>query len=418
MNVLVVGSGGREHALVHFISESPSVVKIYAAPGNAGTAERAENISVAQSDFSALRDFCLKEKIDLVVVGPENPLAGGLADVLRERGITVFGPNRDAARLESSKGYARRFMKKYGIPHPSFQVFSDVDEAKAHVKSTDGPWVIKADGLALGKGVSVCQDREEALSRLEWMMSGQAFGDAGKTVLIEEYISGVEMTAMALCDGVSFNLLPFSKDHKRAHDGDKGPMTGGMGAISPVPFADEELRRQVEEIVARTVEGLNREGLEYRGLLYIGLMVDTDGLPRVLEYNVRFGDPETECILPRLTGDLAVALMACAKGTLDEVSLGERVESCATVVMASNGYPEKYSTGFEISGLDRDREEGVFMFHAGTRREQGRYYTSGGRVLAVSALGTTLDQAVRKAYRAVDSISYANAYFRKDIGVI
>lgn len=437
MNVLVVGSGGREHALVWAIGRSPSVGKVYASPGNPGTAAIAENVRLDPSDFQGISDFCAASHVDLVVVGPENPLADGIADFLRERGVAVFGPGKAGAVLESSKSAAKEFMRRHGVPHASTKVFHDAEQAREHVTSIPGPFVVKADGLALGKGVTITRDRDEALDVVSMFMSGAVHGAAGKRIVIEEFLTGKELTAMALTDGRTLFPLPFARDHKRVFEGDKGPMTGGMGAYSPVPLArtsgvsgaagDSQGLEQVilEDVLQRTLDGLKEDGIDYRGVLYAGLMLTESG-PKVLEYNVRFGDPETECVLPLLGGDFARALMACAEGRLADYlkeSRGERKDSlrvlpdaCVTVVMASAGYPGSYRKGLPISGVERATAgDGVVVFHAGTRVDGGRLVTSGGRVLAVTATGSSIQAAAEKAYAAAGTIEFDGAYFRGDI---
>ncbi|HHW18258.1 MAG TPA: phosphoribosylamine--glycine ligase [Firmicutes bacterium] len=424
MNVLVIGSGGREHAIAWALSKSPSVENLFISPGNFGTGRVGTNVDLDIGDFASVRDFARANGIDLVVVGPENPLAGGIADFLRDSGISVFGPGARGARLESSKSYAKEFMARHGIPHPRFWVFDDAGEAASFISTTEGPWVIKADGLALGKGVTVCFDREEALDVARSLMSGKALGNAGKKIVIEEFLRGRELTAMALSDGKTLYPLPFARDHKRAFDGDEGPMTGGMGAYSPVTDVDQKVQEIIiRDILEKTLCGLKEEGIDYRGILYAGLMLTRDG-PKVLEYNVRFGDPEAQCILPRLEGDLALCLRGCAEGSLDralgEAELRVKPETCVTVIMASGGYPGTYEKGVPISGIESVEKEfpenEVMLFFAGAREENGEVVTAGGRVLAVTALAASLPLAREKAYNAAKMISFRNAHYRKDIG--
>lgn len=442
MNVLVIGSGGREHALAWAISRSPSAGNVYAAPGNPGTSDVAANVPLDPSDFPGILRFCKDSGVDLVVVGPENLLADGMADFLRGGGIAVFGPGREGAKLEASKGSAKEFMRRHGVPHASFRLFEDPGEAEEHVGSTAGPWVIKADGLALGKGVTITADRGEAREVIGGLMSGRVHGEAGRKIVIEEYLEGRELTAMALTDGETLFALPFSRDHKRVFDGNRGPMTGGMGAFSPVPLslarsavgagggAPRDVDRViVEDVLERTLEGLKDEGVDFRGVIYAGLMLTEEG-PKVLEYNVRFGDPEAQCVLPRLEGDFAGALVACACGRLaaflDAGALRVKPEACISVVVASGGYPGPYRKGLPISGVapllseepapcGAPREDGVIVFQAGTREDGGRIVTSGGRVLSVTALGPSLRAAAEKAYRAVGNIRFEGAHFRRDI---
>ena len=423
MNVLVAGSGGREHALAWRIARSPGVGQVYAAPGNPGTGEVAENVAIDPLDFQSIHEFCRKNAVDLVVVGPENPLAAGLADFLRERGVAVFGPGRAGAKLESSKAWAKDFMRRHGVPCASYAAFDSPHEAVRHLKSTPGPWVIKADGLALGKGVTITGDLDEAMRTVGRYMDGTLLGEAGRTLVIEEYLEGRELTAMALTDGESLLPLPFARDHKRALDGDRGPMTGGMGAFSPVPLGPRQAelsRAIIDGILRKTVEGLREEGIDYRGVLYAGLMLTESG-PKVLEYNVRFGDPEAQCVLPLLEGDFAGVLLACAEGrlkaSLDAGALWTSPGYCVSVVMASQGYPGAYPKGIPISGLDAGvGEDGeTVVFHAGTKVQDGKLVTAGGRVLAVTSVAPTLLEAVEKAYRKVRGIQFQGAQFRSDI---
>lgn len=423
MNVLVIGSGGREHALAWAVRRSPSTGSLYIAPGNPGTRSIGENVQLSASDHVAVARFCKDRGIGLVVVGPENPLAEGIADFLRGEGIPVFGPGKAGAMLEAAKTYAKEFMSRHGVPHGAYRSFTDLDEAVAHVDSTEGPWVMKADGLALGKGVTITAGRREAHEALKGYFSGKLHGEAGLRVEMEEFLNGLELTAMALTDGKTLFPLPFARDHKRVFDGDKGPMTGGMGAYSPVPLHGDGLERViVHDILGRTLAGLQEEGIDYRGVIYAGLMLTADG-PKVLEYNVRFGDPETQCVLPRLQGDIAAAFLACAEGRLGEFLERNPItvsgDACAAIVMASGGYPGSYGKGYAISGLD-EASSGEWaqdppVFHAGTKVEGGRIVTAGGRVLAVPAMGSTVSDAGRRAYERVCVLGFEGASFRKDI---
>lgn len=434
LNVLVIGSGGREHALVWAIANSPSVDRVFAAPGNPGTAlmgGAVANVSInaGRSDFGEIARFCRESDIGLVVVGPENPMADGISDFLRKAGIGVFGPGKEGAKLEYSKGFGMEFMRRHGIPHPEYAAFSDCEAATAHVASTPGPWVIKADGLALGKGVTITSDRDEALEAVRAYMNEGMHGAAGRRVVFQEFLTGREVTAMALTDGDAMIALPLARDHKRVSDGDRGPMTGGMGAFSPVDLsceAEGTERRIREEILERTLAGLKADGTDYRGVLYAGLMLTESG-PKVLEYNARFGDPETQCVLPRLAGDFAQALLACATGRLRRYLEGSepscsrlsvREEACATVVLASGGYPGSYRKGVPIRGLDVIAEDyrDVVVFHAGTRFDGSDLVTSGGRVLGVTALAPSLQEALSSAYSAASSVKFEGAFYRKDIG--
>lgn len=423
MNVLVIGSGGREHALAWAISRSSSVESLYISPGNPGTRSLGVNVPLNVSDHAAVARFCKEKCVGLVVVGPENPLADGIADSLRSAGIPVFGPGKAGAMLESSKTDAKLFMGRHGVPHGAYRSFTALDDAVSHVETTTGPWVLKADGLALGKGVTITSDRQQAIDALSGYFSGELYGDSGRKVEIEEFLHGVELTVMALTDGKTLFTLPFSRDHKRAFDGDKGPMTGGMGAYSPVPLrgGDPE-RTSVEDILQRTLDGLKQEGIDYRGVIYAGLMLTEDG-PKVLEYNVRFGDPETECVLPRLRGDVAGAFLACAEGRLTEFLAKKPLtvsdEACVAVVMASGGYPGSYRKGYPISGLEA-AAGGEWageppVFHAGTKEEGGHVVTAGGRVLAVPAMGDSIAAAGDRAYRRLGTIGFLDAEHRDDI---
>jgi len=422
MNVLVIGSGGREHALSWAIGRCDSVRSLYVAPGNPGTRGLAEDVLLDAKDHDAVARFCKEKAIDLVVVGPENPLADGLADSLRGEGLAVFGPGRAGALLESSKMYGMRFMERNGVPHPAFAILESPEEAALYMSRSSGPWVLKADGLALGKGVVITGDRDEALTTLNDFFSGKAHGDSGRRVVAQEFLTGRELTAMALTDGNTLFPLPFARDHKRIFDGDRGPNTGGMGAFSPVPLGEEARRSVLEDVLERTLQGLKREGVDYRGVIYAGLMMTKDG-PRTLEYNVRFGDPETQCVLPRIKGDFAGALLACAEGGLasfmERNPLSVTDDACAAVVMASGGYPGSYSKEIPVFGLDEaGRGEWAGdppVFHAGTRAEGGQVATSGGRVLAVPAFGHSIARAGERAYARLRSIRFEGAQYRKDI---
>ncbi len=424
MRILVVGSGGREHALAWAIGTCPEVEKLWIAPGNPGTAEAGTNVNIDPLDFEAIARLCREESIGLVVVGPEKPLSAGIADFLWERGIPTFGPTKAGANLEASKSAAKEFMERHNIPHPQFRVFDSSKEAVGYIRCVPGPWVIKADGLALGKGVTITADFNEATEVINELLSGRLHGEAGKRIVIEEFLEGIEATAMALCDGNCMYPLPMAKDHKRVYDGGQGPMTGGMGAYSPLPFVSGEMEQGIfRNILDRTFAGLKKDGIDYRGVIYAGLMLTKSG-PKVLEYNVRFGDPEAQCVIPRLTGNVAGLLMACATGKLtgflSESEIGVKDKAAATVVMASKGYPGKYAKGFLIEGLDRARQVSpgnVIVFHAGTGKDAGGHLVnSGGRVLAVTALGSTLGEARAVAYRAVREISFSRVYYRTDIG--
>ncbi len=420
MKVLVVGSGGREHALVHCLAESPRVEALLAAPGSDAIAERATcHPEVAATDVDALVALARREAADLVVVGPEDPLAAGLCDRLRDAGIPAFGPSAAAARLEASKAFAKEFMARHGIPTASFEVFDDLERARAYVRSLGGPCVVKADGLAAGKGVAVCDGPAQAEAALEEIMGARRFGAAGDRVVIEERLTGTEASYYAICDGERFVPLAAAQDHKRALDGDRGENTGGMGAFSPTPRVDPATEKRIlEEIVAPAVAGMAAEGAPFTGVLFAGLMIDARGAPRVVEFNVRFGDPETQAIAVRLASDLLPLLEASARGDLGELGQPELAGAAVCVVLASAGYPRAHATGVPISGLaEAESASGTVVFHAGTRKgADGVYRTAGGRVLGVTARGATLGEARDRAYRAVGSIRFEGMHFRRDIG--
>lgn len=414
MKVLLVGQGGREHALARALARSPRVDGLVAAPGNAGIADVADCRPARPSDTSALLELVDRERPDLVVVGPEGPLVEGLVDELESRGVPAFGPRRDAARLEGSKAWAKELCERHGIPAPRSQAFTDLDDAAAFLDELEPPYVVKADGLAAGKGVVVAADREEAVHALKERLVDRAFGESGERVLIEEHLVGREVSAFALTDGRTVLPIGLAQDFKRALDGDEGPNTGGMGAFAPVPWAEGHLPA-IEDILRGTVRALAAEGVEYRGVVYAGLMVTADG-PQVLEYNCRFGDPETQALLPRLRSDLADALRATAEGRLEEAAVEWSPEACVTVVLASGGYPGEYRTGHPVSGLEAIGEaEDVAAFHAGTALRDGRVVTAGGRVLAVSALGRDVAEARARAYEACSLVSFEGMHYRSDI---
>jgi phosphoribosylamine--glycine ligase len=419
VNVLVVGGGGREHALCAAIRRSPSATALWCAPGNAGIEEVATCVpDLVTSQVEAIAAFAKGVSADLVVVGPEAPLVAGLADAVRGHGIPCFGPGADGARLEGSKSWAKALMVRHNVPTAGHRAFSSGDEARAHCASTETyPLVVKADGLAGGKGVTVCYSRDEAFRAISEAMDQRKFGESGATVVIEEFLRGEEVSVHALTDGQTLLLLPPAQDHKRLRDGDQGPNTGGMGAYSPVPLlTDRMLDAVVRTILVPILHALKVEGVEYRGVLYAGLMVTRSG-PKVVEWNVRFGDPESQVLFPRVRGDLAAALLAAARGELSSVEpLDVDPRAAVTVVQASEGYPEAYSTGKEIRGLDRAKAvEGAHVFHAGTRRRDGAVVTAGGRVLAVTGMGETLADARATAYRAATAISWDGEYHRTDI---
>jgi phosphoribosylamine--glycine ligase len=421
MRVLVVGSGGREHALVWKIAQSPLVSQVLAAPGSdAIGAHAACHPQVKAADVEAVIALARQEAADLVVVGPEDPLAAGLTDLLQEAGIAVFGPSRAAARLEASKAFARRFMARHGIPSAEFQVFGEQEAARAHVRALGGPCVVKADGLAAGKGVAVCDTPAEAEAALEEIMGARRFGEAGANVVIEERLEGEEASYYALTDGEHVVTLAAAQDHKRALDGDRGENTGGMGAYSPTPVLSEAVEKQVlEEIVHPTIRGMAAEGHPYTGVLYVGLMIDASGAPKVVEFNVRFGDPETQPLVVRMDGDLVPLLDGAARGQLERATPPGFRDAAVCVVLASGGYPRGYEKGKPIEGLEAlAGDPDVVVFHAGTRRRDGgseAFETAGGRVLGVTARGATVREARDRAYAAADRVRFDAMQLRRDI---
>ena len=415
MKVLVIGSGGREHALAWKIAQSPLVKKVFCAPGNAGTVNVAENIDIHSDNIDALLQFATVTGIGLTIVGPEQPLVKGLVDSFEESGLRVFGPSQRAAEIEGSKVFCKDLMKKYGIPTARYESFDSPDQVKLFTKE-DEPVVVKASGLAAGKGVILCSNAEEARSAVQSIMQEKAFGNAGDQVVVEEFLTGQEVSLLAFTDGKTVLPLDSAQDHKAAFDGDKGPNTGGMGAYSPALVFTEELKQQViDEIMIPTVRAMAKEGRYYRGILYAGLMLTESG-PKVLEFNARFGDPETQPIMMRIKNDIVPIFEACIDGTLAKQSLQWRQEPTVCVVMAAKGYPSSYEKGKEISGLNSDENRQVVVFHAGTKLENGKVLTNGGRVLGVTALGSDINQAIKNAYSAVDKIKWDGVHYRKDIG--
>jgi phosphoribosylamine--glycine ligase len=416
MNVLVIGGGGREHAIVWKIAQSGAVKKIYAAPGNAGIAAHAECVGVAADDIEGLLKLALEKKIDLTVVGPEAPLVAGIVDLFASKGLRIFGFDRNGARLEGSKAWAKEFMVRHGVPTGEFRVFGNAASALKAIDSMKAPYVVKADGLAAGKGVIIAKTAREARAAVELVMKKREFGAAGERVVLEEFLSGEELSILAVYDGTGYRLFMPSQDHKRAYDNDEGPNTGGMGAYAPVPVYDERLAARVEsEIIAPTFEGMRNERITGAGVLYFGLMITSEG-PKVLEYNCRFGDPETQAILPLFAEDLAQVMFDAAGGRLSNAPFASSAESAVCVVVASKGYPGSYGTGHPIEGLERAREEGCLVFHAGTRAQDGAIVTSGGRVLGVVATAPALRDAIETAYRGVAAISFPGCFSRSDIG--
>ena len=417
MKVLVVGGGGREHALVWKIAQSPLVTKVFCAPGNPGIGQLAENVPIRVDELGRLLDFARSEEIGLTVVGPEQPLSLGIVDLFEEEGLKIFGPRKDAAIIEASKAFSKDLMLKYGVPTAAYGVFTEVAPAEAFIDRTGVPIVVKADGLAAGKGVIIAQTRQEAVAAVRDMLSGNAFGSAGARVVIEEFLTGEEASFLAITDGTNIIPLASAQDHKAIFDGDKGPNTGGMGAYSPAPVVTPAVHEQaMAEVLRRTVDGMAAEGRPYRGVLYAGLMVK-EGRVSTLEFNARFGDPECQPLLMRMKSDIVPVLMAVAEGDLAGRSIEWHDKAAVCVVMASEGYPGDYRTGDAISGLDRAAElDDVYVFHAGTAAKDGRCVTSGGRVLGVTALGETVRQAIEQAYRGVERITWPGVQYRRDIG--
>ncbi|MDX1400850.1 MAG: phosphoribosylamine--glycine ligase [Kiloniellales bacterium] len=419
MKILVVGSGGREHALCWSIAASPLCDRLYCAPGNAGISEDATCLAIAAEDTEGLVAFAKEESIDLVVVGPEGPLVNGLVDRLEHEGIKAFGPRAAAAKLEGSKGFMKDICAKYGIPTAAYRKFNEPEEAKSYVRKKGAPIVVKTDGLAAGKGVTVASTLEEALDAIDQNMIEARFGEAGQEIVIEDFLEGEEASYFCLVDGKNFLPLASSQDHKRAFDNDEGPNTGGMGAYSPAPVMTPGIEAKVEErVITPLIEGLAWEGRPYKGLLYAGLMISEEGEPSVVEFNVRFGDPECQVVLMRLMSDLLPALVASVDGQLDHLALRWHDEAAVTVVMAAKGYPGPYKKGSEIGGLEQfeDDEDVVKVFHAGTRfGENGEILANGGRVLNVTATGHSIEQARREAYAAIDAIDWPEGFFRHDI---
>ena len=418
MKILVVGSGGREHALCWKIAQSKKVDKIYCAPGNAGVAEVAECISIGAMEFDKLADFAKEHAIDLTVIGMDDPLVGGVVDVFEERGLRIFGPRKNAAILEGSKAFSKDLMKKYNIPTAAYENFDDPEKALAYLETASFPIVLKADGLALGKGVLICNTLEEAKDGVKSIMLDKAFGSAGNQMVIEEFMTGREVSVLSFVDGNTIKIMTSAQDHKRALDGDQGLNTGGMGTFSPSPFYTKEVDEFCKKYIYQaTVDAMKAEGREFKGIIFFGLMLTEKG-PRVLEYNARFGDPETQVVLPRMKNDIVEVFEACVDGTLDQIELEFEDNAAVCVVLASEGYPVKYEKGLPISGLEAFKgQDSYFVFHAGTKfNEEGTIVTNGGRVLGVTATGATLKEARANAYEATKWVTFDNKYCRSDIG--
>lgn len=418
MNILIVGSGGREHAIAMSAAKSPRAGKIYCAPGNAGIASIAECVPIGAMEFEKLVSFAKEKKIDLVIVGMDDPLVGGLVDELEAAGIRVFGPRKNAAILEGSKAFSKELMKKYHIPTAAYETFDDPEKALAYLKTASFPIVLKADGLALGKGVLICNTPEEAADGVKTIMEDKKFGDAGNRMVIEEFMTGREVSVLSFVDGKTIQIMSSAQDHKRAGDGDTGLNTGGMGTFSPSPFYTEEIDDYCKKYIYQaTVDAMAAEGRPFEGVIFFGLMLTEKG-PKVLEYNARFGDPEAQVVLPRMKNDILEVMEACIDGRLDEIRLEFEDSAAVCVVLASEGYPLHYEKGFAISGLERfDKEEGYYCFHAGTKfDENGTLVTNGGRVLGITAKGPDLKKARENAYRATEWVQFDNKYMRRDIG--
>ena len=418
MKVLVIGGGGREHAICWKLAQSPRVTELVCAPGNAGIAETARCVDIGVMDFEKMADFAKKEAFDLVVVGPDDPLAAGIVDVLEEAGLRVFGPRKNAAILEGSKAFSKDLMKKYGIPTAAYETFDTPEAALAYLETAKVPVVLKADGLALGKGVLICNTREEAREGVKTLMLDKQFGHAGDRIVVEEFLTGREVSVLSFVDGKTIKIMTSAQDHKRAKDGDEGLNTGGMGTFSPSPFYTPETHAFCREhIYQATVDAMRAEGREFKGIIFFGLMLTAEG-PKVLEYNARFGDPETQVVLPRMKNDILDVFEACVDGTLDKVELEFADNAAVCVVLASDGYPEHYEKGFVIEGLENFKDkDGYWVFHAGSKFDtEGCIVTNGGRVLGVTATGGNLKEARKNAYAATEWVRFANKYMRHDIG--
>ena len=418
MKVLIVGGGGREHAIAWKVAKSPKVEKLYCAPGNAGIAEVAECVNIGVMEFDKLTAFARVNQIDLTIIGPDDPLAAGAVDAFEAAGLRVFGPRKNAAILEASKAFSKDLMKKYGIPTAAYETFTSPEAALAYLETAKMPIVLKADGLALGKGVLICKDLEEAKEGVKTLMLDKQFGSAGDEIVIEEFMTGREVSVLSFVDGKTIKIMTSAQDHKRAKDGDQGLNTGGMGTFSPSPFYTAEVDAFCKEhIYQKTVDAMRAEGREFKGIIFFGLMLTADG-PKVLEYNARFGDPETQVVLPRMKNDIVDLFEACIDGTLDQMDLQFEDNAAVCVVLASDGYPEHYEKGFPIHGLEHFKDaDGYYVFHAGSKFDaDGQIVTNGGRVLGVTATGKTLKEARTNAYKATEFITFDNKYMRHDIG--
>lgn len=417
MKVLIVGSGGREHVIAWKVSKSSKVDKIYCAPGNAGISQIAECVNIGTMEFDKLVAFAKEKEIDLTIIGMDDPLVGGVVDEFEKAGLRVFGPRKNAAILEGSKAFSKDLMKKYNIPTASYETFNSPEEASKYLETSKYPIVLKADGLALGKGVLICNTKEEALEGVKELMLDKKFGSSGDTIVVEEFMTGREVSVLSFVDGKNIKIMTSAQDHKRAMDGDKGLNTGGMGTFSPSPFYTAEVDEFCKKYVYQaTVDAMAKEGREFKGVIFFGLMLTSEG-PKVLEYNARFGDPEAQVVLPRMKNDIIDVFNACVDGTLDKIDLQFEDNAAVCVVLASEGYPVKYEKGLEISGLDKfEGSDEYFAFHAGTKLQDGKFVTNGGRVLGITAKGKDLVTARKNAYEATKWVEFDNKYMRNDIG--
>ncbi len=417
MKVLIVGSGGREHAIAMSVAKSPKVDKIYCAPGNAGIAGVAECVDIEAMELDKLADFASENNIDLTIVGMDDPLVAGIVDVFEARGLRVFGPRKNAAIIEGSKVFSKDLMKKYNIPTAAYESFTNPAKAKEYLEDCKYPIVLKADGLALGKGVLICNTREEAMEGVKTLMQDKQFGDAGNSIVIEEFLTGREVSVLCYCDGTHIKPMTSAQDHKRAKDNDEGLNTGGMGTFSPSPFYDDVARKFCEDYVFQpTMDAMKKEGRDFVGILFVGLILTPDG-PKVLEYNARFGDPEAQVVLPRMKTDIITVMESCIDGKLDEVELEFEDNACVCVILASDGYPEKYEKGKVITGLENfEGRDGYYVFHSGTKFDGDNIVTNGGRVLGITAKGDNLKEARKNAYEATKWVNFDNKYMRNDIG--
>lgn len=417
MKILVIGSGGREHALCWKLNKSDRVKKLYCAPGNGGIAQIAENVDISSNDIEGLLSFALENKIDLTIVGPEEPLVLGIVDRFMEKGLKIFGANKKAAQLEGSKEFSKIFMEKYNIPTAKYRSFNNFDDAVKGIKDFSYPLVIKADGLCLGKGVFICNSEDESIDILKEILNDKIFGNEGNTVVIEEYLDGIEASLLCFVSGSKIIPMESARDYKKIFDNDEGPNTGGVGCYSPSELFSKEFKKRVNEEVLKNISiGLKKDGLEFTGILFVGLMI-VKGIPKVLEFNVRFGDPETEVLMPRLDSDLADLMERCIHGIIEEGDLLWKEESCVTVLVTSKGYPGEYKKGYSIRGTDR-LDNSIILFHNGTKYDGENLVTNGGRVMSITSLGNNMDDARRDIYENIDKIDFSGMYYRKDIGII